>query len=625
MVETETAIYVDFTGRLGLDGFLYKIKGDYQVCKSRHGQRLKVYDWSRQVSVVTNVPVHWVRHLREDEDCPRFRMRLLEGQLSPTGQRLCLRVSLVYEEPGYAAALLPAKHGPPPKPASQMCVEEYLRLILLLGSSPLATEGIRWLFFCYILMLMQLFRKYPRRSRLVIALTLYLVGSVIGSLVDPLPWFDYTAFLGFLLIGLAVLLRSYLAGVIVFALGMFLLGYFGSARASNFLVLKEPLTYAGPARVTSVRFRTPPQQRMIVKLLDGPKRGAQVQVYGYDFTYSVGTDLQVATTITPSKYKSDRGRNVIGSSGDMKIAHVISEPSWIYYARAYMQSRLALTLPEPYASLAIGLLTGAGDDFDSSFKEDLQRTGTTHLVAVSGYNLTIVALFLQRLGRKRSRWLGLGLAVVSIVFYVILAGTNPSILRGAVVASLSLLAVTLGRPVHRLPLLLMGAVILSVITPLGMLYSLSWQLSFLAFAGILFFAPLITPFFTKWLGGIGATVAETLSAEVMTLPIILYQFGTLSVIAPLVNAVVLGFIPLGMALSASQTLLALIWLPLGKAVAWLTYPVLFLVIKPIQWASTIPFAAYDIGKIPFIYLMLSYVAVGVLFGVLTWNKPYVET
>lgn len=161
----------------------------------------------------------------------------------------------------------------------------------------------------------------------------------------------------------------------------------------------------------------------------------------------------------------------------------------------------------------------------------------------------------------------------------------------------------------------MGAVLLSLVTPLGMLYNLSWQLSFLAFVGILFLSPLIIPYFSR-AGGIGATLGETLSAEVMVLPLVLAKFGVLSVVSPFVNTAVLWVTPLAMGLSMLQTLCALVWLPLAQGLTWVTYPVLVLIVKPIQWASQLSFAAYEIPSFSPVFFMVSYGLVGAVFMLL---------
>ncbi len=452
----------------------------------------------------------------------------------------------------------------------------------------------------------------PKRFRIIVVCAAFLVGIVLGSLFT---WHvsRYWLYGGMGLLGISAFFRMYTVGLILGLLALLSLGYGLASQQLNRVTLSQPIRYLGRVDVESVQLTQPPKQRVILRIRDGPRAGAQFRLFTQNWSHDTGSQLYVQADIEPSQHTSDRGAAIIGSSIQAQVKDVIAPPGWFDGFRQTVQTRLGASLPEPYASLAVGLLTGAGDEFDASFKTDLQRTGTTHLVAVSGYNLTIVALFLQRLGQRRSRVAGYLLAIGSLGLYVLVAGPQASILRGAIVASFSLTAKVMGRIVHRLPLILMSAVVLSWLSPLGLLYSISWQLSFLAFVGIVFFQPLLEPLLQRWLKSVGATLAETISAQLMTLPLQLFQFGTLSVVALPVNAVVLGFVPLAMALSFLESILATVWVPLGRVGAWMTYPSLAVIIKPIQWASALPFAAYKLDNYSGLYFCLSYGGVGLLF------------
>ncbi len=453
----------------------------------------------------------------------------------------------------------------------------------------------------------------PIRWRIVTIGSVWLIGCCIGALWPHIT-FAYIYF-AITFAGIGLMLRRYSVSLLVFSLASMLLGGWWATQAVERYTLKDTLHYHGDVDVISVRDATPPQKRIVVRLREGQKQGTDVRTRQYEWPYDPGTRLQVDMTITPSTYVSDRGYGVIGTMSDLKVEQTVHPSQGIIQLRTRMTSRVGASLPEPYASLALGLVTGVNDAFDTEFKEQLRATGTTHIVAVSGYNLTIVALLLRRWGNRRSRWLGLGLAVGGIVFYIILAGANPSIMRGAMVAGLALLVSASGRIMHRSTLLIAGAVMLTLFWPLGPLYNLSWQLSFLAFTGILFAAPLMKNILRRWLKGIGESLGETLGAELMVLPLILYQFGVISVISPIINVIVLAVTPLAMAMSAIQAFASLLYLPLGRVLAWVSYPILWSIVKPIEWGSRIPFADFEISRIPLPYFVGSYVVVfGILYG-----------
>ncbi|HEY1074811.1 MAG TPA: ComEC/Rec2 family competence protein [Patescibacteria group bacterium] len=463
---------------------------------------------------------------------------------------------------------------------------------------------------------MTIIARMPKRFRFVCLLCGYLIGLALGS------WFawgisEYLLYGIFAFLGLSFLFRNYSLSLLFLTLACAVCGYSWSQWHLQRLTLQEPIEYTGVVEVVSVRFSQVPRQRVVVRMLDGAYAHAAIQSYVYDWAYDPGTKILIHTSIEPSDFRPNLGAGILGQATNLTIREVVPSQDRLVAFRNQVQERMGSSIPEPYASLAVGLLTGQNDSFDLHFKEDLQRTGTTHLVAVSGYNLTIVALLLQRLGRRKNRYIGYGLALSSILFYVILAGANPSILRGAMVAFLSLSAGVAGRITHRTTLVLMSAVLLSFLTPLGMLYSLSWQLSFLAFVGILFVSPVVTPYLENKFGFLGATMGETLSAELLVLPLVLKQFGVLSIVSPLVNTVVLGITPLAMALSALQATISLISLEMGRLFAWVTYPILWSIVTPIQWASKLPFASYQISSFSWLYFVVSYCLVGLLFGVLS--------
>lgn len=453
---------------------------------------------------------------------------------------------------------------------------------------------------------------FPKRFRIIATSLAFLSGITVGS------WFlwdgsEYIVYAAFILLGLFFLFRAYSVSLLCLCLAVSLLGYQWSQWHLKQVTIKQPLSYTGTVRLISLRPAKGMQERVLLKFLEGEHKGKVLQSYVYDWTYAVGSVVKVDAQIEPSEHVSDRGRDVVGN-GKINSVEFVGDLNWIYRFRNILQTKIGASLPEPYASLAVGLLTGVNDDFDAGFKEDLQRTGTTHIVAVSGYNLTIVALLLLRLGQRKKRWFGLILAIVSIVAYILLAGATPSILRGAAIALLSLIALASGRITHRLPLVLMSGVMLAILNPLGMLYSLSWQLSFLAFVGILFLNPVIETFFSRW-GILGTSLSETLSAEIMVLPLLLWQFGTISLVSPLINLVILTLIPMAMALSALQAFISLISIFMGRIVAWITYPILWLIIKPIQWTSDLPFASRSVSGWSIGYVILSYF---VIAGAYSW-------
>lgn len=227
------------------------------------------------------------------------------------------------------------------------------------------------------------------------------------------------------------------------------------------------------------------------------------------------------------------------------------------------------TLPEPMASLAAGILLGVRSQMPSDFYQALINTGTLHIVAASGYNVNIVAaVIMAGMMTMVSRGWAIGVGVVGIVIYVLLAGASASVVRAGIMGSLTLIAYYFGRPVEARRLLWVVAGLMLLFNPLYIV-DIGFQLSFAATAGLLYI-----PFNNQapnFRGFLANYFYPTLVASVATLPIILYHFGRVSWISPMVNVLVLPVVPLIMLLSA----LSLVG---GHMVAWVAYvPLAYLV------------------------------------------------
>lgn len=256
-------------------------------------------------------------------------------------------------------------------------------------------------------------------------------------------------------------------------------------------------------------------------------------------------------------------------------------------------------LPEPQASLGLGFLVGTRTLLPDQLLLALTVTGLTHIVAVSGYNLTILVRLTRRLFAKRSVYLATVSSLGLIGAFVLITGLSPSIARATVVSTLALLAWYYGRQIRPILLILSAAAITAILNPLYLWFDLGWYLSFAAFAGILILAPLIVK---RWFKTkpklLGQIILETSCAQIMTLPIIAMSFSQVSVVSLLANVVVLPLIPLAMLLT--------FWAGLGGAIApqlagWLAWPanlLLTFMTDIIQLLARIPWALKPIDMSP---------------------------
>lgn len=254
-------------------------------------------------------------------------------------------------------------------------------------------------------------------------------------------------------------------------------------------------------------------------------------------------------------------------------------------------------LPEPQASLLNGILFGVKSSMPKSLYESLVATGTLHIVALSGMNISILIALVTSAGiflglnRKTASLLAIGF----IVFFVFFVGPSPSIVRAAIMGSLTLLAVYFGKQEWGLLSLFFAAGIM-LLWDFSLIKNLSFQLSFFSTLGILLANKkiecqkgngLLNQFFLL----IKTNLKLTFSAQLFTLPIILYNFHRLSLISPIVNLLIEWTIQPIMILGFLAGFLGWIWPPLGILPAWLCWVPLTYLIKVVEFFAKIPGAS----------------------------------
>lgn len=269
-------------------------------------------------------------------------------------------------------------------------------------------------------------------------------------------------------------------------------------------------------------------------------------------------------------------------------------------------------LPDPSSGLGLGFLVGATNTLPEKLNENLRTTGLTHIVAVSGYNLTILVLLARRILIGHSKRMATLLALGLLGVFLLLTGGAPSIVRASIVSFIGIMAWYFGRKVNPLVLLLLSVAISAYINPYFLWKDIGWYLSFTAFFGVLVLSPLITKrFFTKPPKLIGQLLIETSCAQLLTLPIITYIFGTVSVISMLANLAVLPFVPLAMAATflAGTSNLVSAWF--ASYATFIARFVLDYIIQVTNFLAQSPFAVKEI-KISLSQLVASYFLIIIL-------------
>jgi len=291
----------------------------------------------------------------------------------------------------------------------------------------------------------------------------------------------------------------------------------------------------------------------------------------------------------------------------------------IYKVKNYFITTVNSILPEPQASFLGGLLIGAKRSIPDDLMKIFSETGTTHMVAVSGYNVTIIAVFLMLLAqnfgfsRKKSFWL----IIIFLLFFITITGLQASIFRAALMGTLALLATYLGRKSKIDNILVLTVALMLMVNPKILVFDFGFQLSFLATLGLIYLNPVLTEVFKvkKFIKFkslqiiLGDYLLTTISAIIMTTPIILYNFGKLSLIAPLANILVLPLVPLAMLLGFMAGILGVIFQPMGWVVGWLVWVVLTYIIWVLEKLASLPWAYFQLAKIGVWLLLACYLII----------------
>ena len=238
--------------------------------------------------------------------------------------------------------------------------------------------------------------------------------------------------------------------------------------------------------------------------------------------------------------------------------------SKLFSLREGMVANLYKILPRKQAALLAGIILGEKSGFDKDFKEDMTKSGTSHLVALSGYNISIIAWSIEKtLGKILSQRKSFILALLTILGFVILTGAEASVVRASILATIFLIAKTSQKIFNVRNALIFAALIMVLINPRILVFDIGFELSFAAFIGILYLEPFFRKLFKVDSRGEGIflwrnNLATTSAAQVAVFPLIIYYFGYFSPASLPANVLLLGFIPSTMALGFAAGFLGFI-------------------------------------------------------------------
>ncbi|MBU0577334.1 ComEC family competence protein [Patescibacteria group bacterium] len=276
--------------------------------------------------------------------------------------------------------------------------------------------------------------------------------------------------------------------------------------------------------------------------------------------------------------------------------------------------------PEPHASFEAGLLVGARKGIPEDLMEQFNITGLTHIIAISGYNITIIIVFVMWMLSGLPRRLGFVVAIAAIVLFTLFVGASPAVVRASIMGILGLIALNYGRQNNIHLTVLWSAAFMVGWNPKILWWDVGFQLSFAAVLGLIYVAPMFDKYAKKLpqAFGVREAIQMTLSAQVMALPIIIFNFERLSLIAPLANLFVIFAIPPAMMFGFVGVLFSFIFHPLGLIPAYMAWGILSYIIKVIEITAAIPYASVNLPGMK-IWMMFGYYGVLIL-GLYLYHK-----
>lgn len=264
--------------------------------------------------------------------------------------------------------------------------------------------------------------------------------------------------------------------------------------------------------------------------------------------------------------------------------------------RERLEERINRMYPEPHASLLAGLLVGSRRGMPQHIEDDVTAVGLTHIVAVSGSNVTLVAtaiFWLLCWLPLRARIICCGLGVAA---FAVLTGGGAPVVRATLMGCLGLLALLLGRTTQVRRSIVATLCALTLWHPQRPWVDIGFQLSFLSVLGLAECGMCLAPLL-QWLprtAGLREQVVTTLSAQIATTPWIAWLFGRASLISPLANVLVAPAIPCAMLLGTASLLVGSIWPAGGQLIALAAWAPLEWILRIATTLADLPYASIDV-------------------------------
>lgn len=280
-------------------------------------------------------------------------------------------------------------------------------------------------------------------------------------------------------------------------------------------------------------------------------------------------------------------------------------------------------LPAPESFLATGLiLTGKGS-LDTDLQNDFKRTGLIHIVVLSGFNVSIVAVVIMELLKFLPKVVRFVFGVFFMTCFCLMVGAGASVIRSLVMNIISIYGKLIGLNYRPIKGLFIAGLLMLVFNPMLLFFDPSFQMSFMATLGLVLLSDKLSNhlvFLTEKFG-VRETISATLSTQIAVTPLIMHLSGVVSLISPITNILVLPLIPYTMLFVTVQMLSSYLTDVLTILTSCVSYFLLAYELKVVRFFSALPFSAIELETWDWYKTLLCYFVM-ILIYIFIHNRGY---
>jgi competence protein ComEC len=295
---------------------------------------------------------------------------------------------------------------------------------------------------------------------------------------------------------------------------------------------------------------------------------------------------------------------ILSSGNGNPIKHVL------FRIKKSFVENLEEVISFPESQLAGGIVVAGKKSLPQEIQDEFQKTGTLQIVVLSGYNVTIVADMIMSISKTLSFRLSATCGIIGIILFVIMAGGSATIVRGAIMAILVILAKNVRRRYNVTRALFVTGYVMLLYNPMMLLHDPSFQLSFLATSGLIYVSPIVEKRL-QWIPErfkLREITSSTLAAQIAVLPLLMYSTGELSIVSLPANILISLVVPMAMLFCFITGLAGYIGVFLAFPISLFAFVLLRYILQIIHILAEIPYASVSVPYFPSIVVSLVYMS-----------------